>query len=197
MLLKQNLKFNCQTYVDKEDEFSEIKEENSRNAGIKTKEEVFFESFTSKLKRIFSEKYGLILRGLDIRTFELRGSIYLLDIVEIKLEQYSNKFTQLASERKLSNFKERFQYKNLKLKGEAANLKEVKTFFFSMYGVYENVRNTILKEYLNLPVKDPTTDKVFKDIRSNCPFTFSELISDSVNKKDFKKWASTSLWHNG
>jgi hypothetical protein len=79
---------------------------------------------------IFSEKCGLILRGIDIRTFELRGSIYLLDLLEIKLEQYSNKFTQLASERKLSNFNERFQYKYLKLKGEEANLKEVKRFSF-------------------------------------------------------------------
>ena len=58
-----------------------------------------------------------------------------------------------------------------------------------MYGVYENVRDVMLKEYLYLPENDLTTDNAFHDIRSDCPYRFSELISDSVTKKKFQKWA--------
>jgi hypothetical protein len=63
-------------------------------------------------------------------------------------------------------------YKYLKLKGEAANFKEVKSFFFFMFGVYENVRNSIRKESLNLHENYTTTHMVFKDIRCDCPYSF-------------------------
>ena len=148
------------------------------------------------LKSVFSQKYGLILRSLDIDIFELDSNFYILDIKEMKLEQYSNKFSQLSTERKLINFCEKYQYKNLKLRGEAQNIKEVQSLFFSMYGSYEKVRNTILYDYLNLPEKDQTSNKVFESLKPECPYDFTELMSDSINKKEFKKWASNNLWKN-
>lgn len=193
----KQLDFKFQTFIDKEDKFSETKEDILKKTLVpKTREEKLFESFVEKLKTIFYEKYSLLLKKLDIQTFELNNTVYLFDVKEILFEKYDDKNIKIITERKLMTFRDNHKYKNLKINKDAPNLKEIKQFFFTMINVYDDTKKHYkLDKYLKIPPKDETTDNVFKILRPGCPYSYSELIEDNVSKKNFAKYASSNLWN--
>jgi hypothetical protein len=195
----KSFKIKSQTYIDKEDEFSETKEQENYKkyrAITKTPEEEMFDNLVAKLKHIFYEKYSLLLRKLDIDTFTMNNNCYLLDVKEIVFEKFDNKHIKLISERLLQNFQEKYKYKNMKMNREAPNHKEIKSLFFSMLDVYDKTKKAQnLDKYLHTTSKDPTTNNIFKVLKPDAPYTFSELLENNVSKKEFAKYASNKLWN--
>jgi hypothetical protein len=190
------LELRYQSYVDKEDEFAEIKEEGHKKNHSQMRNDLMFLRLVETIKNKFYERYNLVLRTLDIEIFELEGVSYLHEVKHMKFEKYENKHIKLITERKLLNFRDKFQYKNLKIQKEAPNHREVKKFFHTMLDVYENTKKHCkLNQYLHIAPRDPVSDEVFKDIKPNCPYTFSDLMNDSISKKEFKKWVSTKNWN--
>lgn len=137
-----------------------------------------------------------MLKFFDIETFELNGIIYLHDVKEMKFEKYDNKHIKLITERKLLNFREKFQYKNIKINKDAPNHKEIKSLFFKMLEVYDDVQKVHkVEQFLNDAIEDNTTNEVFKIIKPECPYTFSEIISDKTSKTEFGRWISKNIWN--
>jgi hypothetical protein len=191
---KMDLKY--QSYVDKEDEFTEIKDDNHKKNGSQERSELLFNNLVEKVKNKFYEKYNLLLRTFDVETFELNGIVYLHDVKDMKFEKYETKHIKLITERKLINFREKFQYKNMKINKDAPNHREIKKFFFTMLDVYENTKkHHKLDQYLDIAQRDSLSDNVFRDIKPDCPYTFSELMGKDVSKNEFIKWASTNRWN--
>jgi hypothetical protein len=160
----------------------------------KTKSEIMFDQFVENLKRMLEERH-FFLRRLDLETFKLHGKTFILDVKEIVVETVNHKNRLLNSERVIMNIQQGHKYKKLSFSKDNPNIKEMKSFFDSMCNVYENVQRFYkLDKYLNLGSKDPTTDLVFKDLRPECPYSFTELLSGDVDKVTFAKYASTNLW---
>jgi hypothetical protein len=159
-------------------------------------EDKLLKKLVDKLKHIFYDKYLLLLKKLDIETFEFDGKCYLLDIKEIQFEKYDSKHIKLACERRFMKYTETHKYKNLTINKNAANLKDIVEFFHTMNNKYEDLKSVEnLKDYLTLPPRDKTTDKVFQILRPDGKFTFSQLIDDDVSKKMFIKNTTNNSWN--
>lgn len=156
---------------------------------MKTHDEQKFENFVNRLKTIFYDKYSLVLRKLDVETFELDNITYLLDVKEIFFEKFDNKHVKLKSERMLQNYQEKYKYSKLKLSKDIPNIKETKNLFYSMNKVYEDLKaHHKIDKYLNLPPKNLDSDNAFKVLRPNCPFTFTQLLDDHRDTNIFYKY---------
>lgn len=191
------LELRYQSYVDKEDEFAEIKEEGHKKNHSQMRHDLMFLRLVEAIKNKFYERYNLVLRTFDVEIFELDGVSYLHEVKHMKFEKYENKHIKLITERKLLNFRDKFQYKNLKIQKEAPNHRDVKKLFHAMLDVYENTKKHCkVNQYICIAPRDSVSDEVFKDIKPDCPYTFSDLMSDSISKNEFKNWVSTKNWDN-
>jgi hypothetical protein len=185
-------------FIEKEDKFTQNKEDYlvKRIIFKKSREELINDKFIDKIRTIFFDKYSLLLKKLDMQTFELNGHVYLFDVKDIVFEKFDIKDIKIKSEKKLTTFRQHHQFKNLKIDKESLHLRQKYQLFNGMLDVYEKSKKFYkLDKYLNIPAKDDTTDKTFKLLRPNCQFTYSELISDKVSKKEFGENASINLWN--
>jgi len=185
-------------FIDKEDKFSNTKEEiiSRKSITSKNREDFLNEKFVEKIKFVFFDKYSLLLKKLDIQTFELDGYIFLYDVKDIIFEKYDVNDIKLVSEMKLNTFRQHHQYKPMKINKESQQLREKFQFLNTMMEAYENAKKEInLNKYLNIPEKDKTTDRIFKLLRPKCNYTFSELIHDNLSTKVFSKNATNNLWN--
>lgn len=158
-------------------------------------EDIIFDEFVNKVKTVFYDKYALNLRRLDIELFELDGIFYVYDVKELVFEKYDSNFIKLRCERLLNNFQEKHKYKNLSINRKAANIKEIGKFLFTMNDIYEDAKARLnLNQYIEKEKKDDTSDNVFRQLRPNCPYSFTQLLNEKIDKKTFAKHASVSLW---
>lgn len=178
------------TYIDKEGQFSDAKDFMGKLVkNLKTEDEQKFESFVNKIKTVFYDKYSLVLRKLDMETFELNNIIYILEVKEIFFEKFDNKHVKLKSERMLQNYQDKHKYSRLKLSKEILNLKETKNLFGSMIKKYEDMKAFHnLDKFLKLPPKNLDSDNAFKILRPNCPYTLSQLLDEKRDKNTFYKF---------
>jgi len=131
----------------------------------------------------------LVLRKLDVETFELDNITYLIDVKEIFFEKFDNKHVKLKAESMLKNYQEKNKYNKLKLTKDVQNIKETKNLFNSMNKVYEDMKSFhYLDKYLKLPPKNMDSDNAFKILRPNCPFSLTQLLDEKRNKDVFYKY---------
>jgi hypothetical protein len=161
----------------------------------KSDREIKFDSFVDKVKEIFITKYGLFLKKLNIETFDLNGSTYLLDVKEISFDKIDGKSQVLRTERFITKVIDENKYKNLKLMKDNPKITGMANFYYSMNEVYRKVQeHHNLNKYLTHFERDPTTDNIFKELRPDCPYVFYDMLNDTVSKSEFMKYCSTKLY---
>ena len=75
-------------------------------------------------------------------------------------------------------------------------LADIEKFYKTMVNKYEKMFHTIVSNtYLDKPIKDPTSDNVYKMIKPESPYTLSELMEPKTDLKTFVKWATYNLWN--
>jgi len=184
------------SYLNKEGQFTDSKDQAKKGKIIEKKhEEIIFDNLVEKIKNSFSDKYGLMLQRFDIEVTEINGQTYLLDVKELCFEKFNDNNFKLKSERTYNVFQETYKHKNLEIKKEAINIKEINSLYNCMKDEYNKlVKKSGIEEYLIVPKRDETSDEVFKMLNPNCPYQFSELLSDQVSKKIFTRYCSSNLW---
>lgn len=173
------------TYIDSEDKIG------------KMCEDLDYDKFCSRVKKIFYDKYGLNLKKMDIDAAFINGTYYIMEVKELKFEKFDTKHVQLECERLLSRFQNKHKYKQREINKNAPNIKEIESLLKTMLNSYEGVKETYnLKKFLSLPPKDKHSDGTFKILKPEVPFTFSELLEEKVSVKDFAKYCSNKLYKN-
>jgi hypothetical protein len=162
----------------------------------KNKIEVKFDRFVSRLKDIYTNKYNLILKKLNLETFDLDNDTYLLDVKEISFEKIDLNSQKLKIDRFINKVRGDNKFKNLKLMKENPKINGMANFYNSMVNTYKNIQDKYnLKDYLTVVSRDSTADDIFKELRPNCPYKFSDMLYDKVSIQEFSKYASINLWN--
>ena len=183
-------------YENKDDEVND-KEEKLMNFMRKTRKPEFevYENYIKEIKNLFLEKYDLYLKSLRIELCRINNELYLIDVEKMVFDKYNNKDPKMNFEKIISCFKEKHMDKNLKLTKETPNLIEINDLIETMKDVYFDkvIDKCGVPKYLKPPEKDPRADEAFKILKENCPYKFSELLSDEVDKKTFMRYCSNKI----
>ena len=190
---------NIETYeanwVDQGDQFVEGKEAQIQKALEAEDENPKLSNLVKRLKNLFYDKYLLNLKEMKLILFNFDGRSYILDVENFKFEKYENKHVKLNSEGMFYKYTEK--YKGLtKLEKDPQKNAEIKKFYDTMINKYNQLFKSVVDDsYLDKPVKDPSSDEVYKYLKPNSPYKLSTLMEPSIGIKTFVKYATYNLWN--
>jgi hypothetical protein len=183
-------------YENKDDEVND-KEEKLKNLMRKSKKPEYevYDNFIKEIKDLFLDKYDLYLKSIRLELCKINNELYLIDVDKMVFDKYNNKDPKMNFEKIISCFKEKHVDKNLKLTKETPNLMEINDLIETMKNVYFDkvIDKCGVPQYLKPPEKDPRADEAFKILKENCPYKFSELLSDEIDKKTFMRYCSNKI----
>ena len=196
IILKQKIDSIIVSYDNKDEEFDE-KNNNYKKLKMRGRKPEYeiYESYIKEIKELFLNKYDLYLKSVKLELVKINHDLYLIDVEEIIFDKYNNKDPKMKFENVITSFKEKHIDKNLRRTKETANVEEIKELIETMRSVFEDkiINKCGVQKYLKPPDKDSKSDDAFKVLKEDCPYQFSELLSDKVDKKTFLKYCSNKI----